>query len=64
MDELGWAVESLAAAHAAFRREALHLALRRHQTAQLEQQHAAGYAQHPVQPGEFDVWNAEPDWEE
>ena len=29
-----------------------------------EQQHAKGYAQHPVAPGEFDVWEAEQSWGE
>ncbi len=25
--------------------------------------HAVGYARHPVQPGEFDVWSEEQTWE-
>lgn len=29
----------------------------------LEQQHAAGYAQFPIQPGEFDEWETEQVWE-
>lgn len=39
----------------AFIRSALHAALRQHRIRALERQQAAGYAQHPVQPGEFDV---------
>ncbi len=46
----------------AFIREALEAALRRHRVAELEQQHAQGYAKHPVEPGEFDVWIAEQAW--
>ena len=40
----------------AFVRDALRLALRQLRIAELERQHAEGYAQHPVEPGEFDVW--------
>jgi metal-responsive CopG/Arc/MetJ family transcriptional regulator len=46
----------------AFIREALRLALRRHEIAQLEQRHAEGYARKPVEPGEFDVWETEQMW--
>jgi metal-responsive CopG/Arc/MetJ family transcriptional regulator len=46
----------------AFIREALRQALERFRTAELERQHAAGYARHPVEPGEFDVWQAEQAW--
>jgi len=47
----------------AFIRQALQLALKRIQTLRLEQQHAAGYALHPVVPGEFDGWETEQVWE-
>ncbi len=46
----------------AFIREALEAALRRHAIQKLEQQHADGYQQHPVVPGEFDVWVDEQQW--
>ena len=36
--------------------EALSTALSRARLRQMERQHAVGYARHPVQPGEFDVW--------
>ena len=45
-------------------REALHLAIRRHRMLLEEQRHARGYALHPVEPGEFDVWTNEQSWGE
>lgn len=36
--------------------EVLETELQREQTAADERRHAEGYANHPVQPGEFDVW--------
>jgi metal-responsive CopG/Arc/MetJ family transcriptional regulator len=46
----------------AFIRGALEAALRRHGVRRLEQQHAQGYLQHPVAPGEFDAWIDEQLW--
>ncbi len=43
----------------AFIRQALQLALKRIQILRLEQQHAAGYALHPVTPDEFAGWESE-----
>jgi len=54
--------QDLRTSRSAFIRAALHLALRRHAIEKLEQQHAQGYAKSPVQPGEFDVWQAEQAW--
>jgi phosphopantothenoylcysteine synthetase/decarboxylase len=31
---------------------------------QLEERQAEGYARHPVEPGEFDVWESEQVWGE
>lgn len=45
-----------------FIRDALRLALRQLTVQQLEERHAQGYAEHPVIPGEFDVWEAEQLW--
>ena len=56
-------VTELKTTRSAFIREALEAALRRHKIAQLEQQHAQGYAKHPVEAGEFDVWTTEQVWE-
>ena len=46
----------------AFIRAALEAALRRHGIRKREQQHAQGYARHPVAAGEFDVWVEEQHW--
>jgi len=45
-----------------FIREALRLALQRQQIIELEQRHAAGYRQHPVQPQEFAVAEGDLVW--
>ena len=46
----------------AFIREALRQAMERFRMAEFERRHPAGYAQRPVEPGEFDVWQAEQAW--
>jgi metal-responsive CopG/Arc/MetJ family transcriptional regulator len=48
----------------AFVRDALQVALRCHVVAQLEQRHARGYANDPIMPGEFDLWETEQHWGE
>jgi metal-responsive CopG/Arc/MetJ family transcriptional regulator len=58
------AVRQLGTTRSAFMRDALLQALKQLQVALLEQQHIAGYERHPVEPGEFDVWEAEQIWEE
>lgn len=67
-DELLAEVDQLTAVlqttRSAFIRSALQLALRHHAILEKEQQHAKGYAHHPVAPGEFDVWEAEQSWGE
>jgi metal-responsive CopG/Arc/MetJ family transcriptional regulator len=55
---------SLQTTRSAFICSALQLALRHHAMLEKEQQHAKGYAQYPVLPGEFDVWEAEQSWGE
>jgi Arc/MetJ-type ribon-helix-helix transcriptional regulator len=57
-------VENLGTTRSAFIRDALQLALRQLEVRRLEEQHAAGYARHPVAPGEFDVWGNEQVWGE
>ena len=47
-----------------FVRTALERALRQREIIALEQQHARGYAKHPVAPGEFDGWEDEQAWGE
>lgn len=46
----------------AFIRAALQAALQDWRVQQLERQHAAGYARHPVITGEFDDWEDEQVW--
>jgi metal-responsive CopG/Arc/MetJ family transcriptional regulator len=38
-------------------RKALAYYLRRRRLIELEERHRRGYAAHPVEPGEFDVWD-------
>lgn len=60
------AIDKASRAHrttrSAFIRSALELALNRERIEAQEARHTAGYRQHPVQKGEFDVWTAEQDW--
>jgi len=46
----------------AFARDALRDALAKHRTKELEQKHRRGYERHPVESGEFDVWQTEQRW--
>jgi len=62
--EVDQVTKSLNTTRSAFMREALQLALQQHKIAQLEHLHAAAYARHPVEPGEFDVWEAKRAWSE
>jgi metal-responsive CopG/Arc/MetJ family transcriptional regulator len=60
--EVDQMIQTLNTTRSAFIREALELALQRHAIAEMEKKHAEGYARHPVEPGEFDVWEAEQAW--
>lgn len=60
--EVDHLIQTLNTTRSAFIREALELALRRQAIAEMEKKHAAGYARHPVEPGEFDVWETEQAW--
>ena len=60
--EVDQMVQTLNTTRSAFIREALELALRRYSMAEMERKHADGYARHPVEPGEFDVWEDEQTW--
>ena len=62
--EVDEATQALNITRSAFIRAALQQALRQHETAKLERQHAEGYARHPVKSGEFDIWEAEQFWGE
>ena len=60
--EMDQAVAELHTNRSAFMREALLAALRCLRMQALEAQHRRGYAQHPVQPDEFDGWASEQVW--
>lgn len=60
--EVDQMIQALDTTRSAFIRQALELALQRNRIAEMERKHAEGYAQHPVEPGEFDVWEDEQSW--
>ena len=62
--EVDQAIKSLETTRSAFIREALQLALQRYRITELEKKQARGYARHPVEPGEFDIWENEQAWGE
>jgi metal-responsive CopG/Arc/MetJ family transcriptional regulator len=62
LTEVDRTIAELQTTRSAFIREALEAALRRHDIRKLEQQHAQGYARHPLTPGEFDEWTDEQHW--
>jgi Arc/MetJ-type ribon-helix-helix transcriptional regulator len=62
LEEVDQRVKALKTSRSAFVREALERALRRYAIAELEAKHAAGYAKHPIVPGEFDDWEDEQAW--
>lgn len=64
LTEVDRVIEARNTTRSAFIRQALRLALRQLQVAEMEQKHAEGYARFPVEPGEFDVWEAEQAWGE
>jgi metal-responsive CopG/Arc/MetJ family transcriptional regulator len=46
----------------ALARDALREALAAHQVKELEEKHRLGYQRHPVESGEFDIWQDEQRW--
>jgi metal-responsive CopG/Arc/MetJ family transcriptional regulator len=64
LDEVDATSAELGMNRSAFIREALRQAMEYYRVAELERQHAAGYARHPVEPGEFDLWQDEQQWGE
>ena len=65
-EELVAEVDRAAAAkgksRSAFARDALRAALESDRERELERQHRLGYERQPVEPGEFDDWEAEQIW--
>ena len=64
LDEVEQMIQKLGVTRSAFVREALQFALRQHRIAEMEHKHAEGYARHPVEPGDSDIWEAEQVWGE
>jgi metal-responsive CopG/Arc/MetJ family transcriptional regulator len=62
--EIDRVTSSLAMTRSDFMQIALELALRNQKIIALEQQHAQGYARHPIKQGEFDGWESEQVWSE
>jgi metal-responsive CopG/Arc/MetJ family transcriptional regulator len=62
VQEVDRAAQTLGTSRSAFTRDALREALVRLQERVLEEKHRAGYARHPVQEGEFDLWEGEQVW--
>jgi metal-responsive CopG/Arc/MetJ family transcriptional regulator len=62
LTEVDQVTQTLQTTRSAFIRSALQLALRHYTMLHKEQQHAQGYARHPVTPDEFDVWTSEQSW--
>ena len=60
--EVDQVIQTMETNRSAFIREALKLSLQRYKTRKMEEQHAQGYAQYPVEKGEFDIWYDEQDW--
>ena len=62
LDEVDRVAQELSTTRTAFICEAVQLALRKHRITEMERRHAEGYARHPVEPGEFNAWEAEQAW--
>jgi metal-responsive CopG/Arc/MetJ family transcriptional regulator len=56
-------IAELQTTRSAFIRAALHAALRRHQIRRQEEQHAEGYAKHPLQLDEIEAWRDAQVWD-
>lgn len=55
-------VKKLKTTRSAFTRAALREAINRLNISQLEQKHKRGYNIHPINKGEFSVWEGEQNW--
>lgn len=61
-DAVDRAVAKLRTSRSGFTRDALRKKLAELERKELERRHREGYAEHPVEPGEFDVWEDEQVW--
>jgi metal-responsive CopG/Arc/MetJ family transcriptional regulator len=64
LDKVDHVIQDLKTTRSAFIRSALQIALRQYAISKLEQEHTEGYTRHPVEPGEFDIWESEQAWGE
>jgi metal-responsive CopG/Arc/MetJ family transcriptional regulator len=55
-------IKELKTTRSAFTRQALQEAIDRLDTRRLEEKHRKGYELHPLNKGEFSVWENEQDW--
>jgi metal-responsive CopG/Arc/MetJ family transcriptional regulator len=62
--EVDQVIQALNTTRSAFIRDALQLALWQRRIDEMERKHAEGYTRYPVEPGEFDIWEAEQAWGE
>ncbi len=62
LHEVDQMIRKLDTNRSAFIRQALNLALQQYKIRTLEARHAEGYAKHPVEKGEFDIWQDEQVW--
>jgi metal-responsive CopG/Arc/MetJ family transcriptional regulator len=64
LERVDQACQSVGLARSAFIRQSLEFSLHKLSIAEREQQHKAGYLNHPVMAGEFDLWENEQAWDE
>ncbi len=64
VEEVDRVVKELGTSRSAFARDALRASLERRRLRRLEDRQREGYRRHPVQAGEFDVWEDEQAWAE
>jgi metal-responsive CopG/Arc/MetJ family transcriptional regulator len=63
LDEVDKVVGRLGTTRSAFIRHSLEKSIQQLKIEVLEKKQIEGYLRHPIQPGEFDVWVEEQDWE-
>ena len=62
LNQVDLAIHELKTNRSAFIRESLQHYLERLKIKKLEKRHRDGYMKHPVQAGEFDIWEDEQAW--
>lgn len=62
LEEVDKIVKELETTRSAFTRAALKNAIKNIHVSKLEKKHRKGYKIHPVNKGEFSVWEKEQDW--